>query len=73
MENLKTKLGVILFSERRSKTARTSVVNELNSKILLILFLIYMITPLYNFFHKKEIVQGFLMYNEFAQKHYKGK
>lgn len=30
-------------------------------------------TPLYNFFHKKEIVQGFLMYNEFAQKHYKGK
>ena len=43
VENLKTKLGVILFSERRSKTARTSVVNELNSKILLILFLIYMI------------------------------
>ena len=34
---------VILFSERRSKTARASVVNELNSKILLILFLIYMI------------------------------
>ena len=43
VENLRTKPGVILFSERRSKTARASVVNELNSKILLILFLIYMI------------------------------
>ncbi|OAD88850.1 hypothetical protein HMPREF2738_01139 [Clostridiales bacterium KLE1615] len=30
-------------------------------------------TPLYNFFHKKEIVQGFLLYNEFVQKNYKGK
>ena len=38
MENLKTKLGVILFSERRSKTARTSVVNELNSKKTYIYF-----------------------------------
>ena len=29
---------------------------------------VYIITPLYNFFHKKEIVQGFLMYNEFGNK-----
>ena len=33
----------------------------------------HILPPLYNFFHKKEIVQGFLMYNEFATKHYKGK
>ena len=33
--------------------------------------IVYKNTPLYNFFHKKEIVQGLLMYNEFAQKHYK--
>ena len=35
-------------------------------------FLILFITPVYNFFIKN-IVQGFLMYNEFAPKHYKGK
>lgn len=29
--------------------------------------IVYKNTPLYNFFHKKEIVQGFLMYNEFDQ------
>lgn len=35
--------------------------------------IVYKNTPLYNFFHKKEIVQGFLLYNEFVQKNYKGK
>ena len=33
---------------------------------------VYIITPLYNFFIKK-YRKGFLMYNEFAPKHYKGK
>ena len=33
---------------------------------------VYIITPLYNFFIKN-IVQSFLMYNEFAPKHSKGK